>query len=699
MSATGVEPISEIQVKELLAEVKSFRVEWASFAVHSKVVFDAFREKGASLTDDFFRSYQGLKERKAKLACSIAEAVSGIEPDVWQAPGPNDSLHDFEHKLEDLIKVTRELARLITEKREKVIGILSAVKSLASLDSAVEKSLRELREYADKEITNVTTRASRLADVDLENQVENFTYLLDLANDTRWRLSGGSSTAAALTTADCQRRFESVSAKFGMAIAIEALRSGLTNTSQNNHGVQNPETSIRSPLSQPAPVAVLPHVTAEKGIAATTAVATEAASAQAIQSLVSNFNMRPSPVVAPVRRVVQANRSAEPNPVPLSVLADLGNSLKIKSHGLYPNVLDPASVDTHPSNVKNRAIGYGCLSVMIEIVGYVFTERERNRNFLGKYLHDILLLFAEVQNVVRVEAEQSGKSSLPEQVTAFNWLKHTCSEDGEGILIERFMRLEDRADPSKNPELARRVIRLQKQMANLRETEQGLAQLRQLCHQLGPEGSSALFALETAIWAQVNDCVTQLIRAGLKPSDTRVRDALLPIIDNLPESTMDENDNVISQGLEVSGEFQQVIKSIYDYLTSTSDHALVESSGTESEAVAQVSRMLSEKTMVVVGGVCKPHAAQRLKRELKLSEVRWLEATKRDRVSDFEPELNGAAVVVLITRLIGHKHNDVRAMCKNAEIPCVQLPKSAGYSPNMLASEILRQASEQLQIA
>ena len=699
MSATSIEPISETQARELLAEVKSFRLEWANFAVHSKVVFDAFREKGASLTDDFFRSYQGLKERKAKLAGSIAEAVSGIESDVWQAPGPNDSLHDFEHRLEDLIKVTRELARLITEKREKVIGILNAVKSLTSLDSAVEKSLRELREYADKEITSVTTRASRLADVDLENQVENFTYLLDLANDTRSRLFGGSSTATALTTADCQTRFESVSAKFGMAIAIEALRSGLTNTSQFNHGVQSPETTIRSPLTQPVPAAVVPHVTAEKGIAATTAVATEAASAQAIQSLVSNFNMRSSPAVAPVRRVVPTNRAAEPNPVPLSVLADLGNLLRIKSHGLYQNVMDPASLDTHPSNIKNRAIGYSCLSVMIEIVGYVFTERERNRNFLGKSLHDILLLFAEVQNVVRVEAEQSGKPSAPEQVTAFTWLKHTCSEDGEGILIERFMRLDDRADPTKNPELARRVLRLQKQLANLRETENGVAQLRQLCLQLAPEGSSALLGLDLPLWAQVNDCVTQLMKAGLKPSDTRVRDALLPIIDNLPESTTDENDNVVSQGVDVSGEFQQVIKSIYDYLISTAALPIPESNDTVTEAVAQVSRMLNEKTMVVVGGVCKPHAAQRLKRELKLGEVRWLEATKKDRVSDFEPELNGAAVVVLITRLIGHKHNDVREMCKEAEIPWVQLPKSAGYSPNMIASEILRQASEQLQLA
>ncbi len=698
MSEHVSNPITEEQARSLLANVKNFRQEWATFALQSKGTFDAFREKGASLPNDFFQKYNTLVTRKTVLAGSIAESVPGVDHDVWSPPTAPDSLHEFEQKLEDLIKVAKELARVIAEKRVQVISVFTAVRTLTSIDGDVGKVLAKLQEDADHELDELNVRVARLADIELEHKVQSLTSLLELANDARSRLTGSASSGLTLTTAECQAKFQAVSAKFGIAIAIEALRTGLTDAMPTKVA---PAIERLSVVSAP-PEAVRPTagtVLPPEQVAASVGTSAHAASKEAIQSLVTNLTTKSHPMTLPLRRPAAFIPIQEPNPVPLSTLADAGNHLKIKAHNQYPNALDPSQLDDHPSGIKNRAIGYGTLATMIEIVGYVFTERERNRNFLGKNLHDILLLFAEAQNVVRVDAEQSGKTPLIEQNTAFTWLKHTCSEDGEKILIERFMRLEDRADPAKNPDLARRILRLKKQVDNIREIEQAYLKLRRLCQALASGNDSDSFGMALPLWVQVNESVTQLIAAGVKPSDTRLRDVLLPIIDNLPEPVLDEYDNVISDGVKISSEFRQVINSFYDYLATAESPASPDLRDTETAAVAQVGSMLSGQTMVVVGGVCKPHAAQRLKRRLKLGDVRWLEATKKDRVSDFRTDLNGAAVVVLITRLMGHKHSDLRDMCRDAGIPCIQLPHSAGYSPNMIAAEILKQASEQLQLS
>jgi len=697
MSESTPDYVTEEQARSLLAEVKSFRQEWAVFAIHSKDRFDAFREKGASLPDDFFQNYNSLITRKTALASSIAESVAGVDQEVWSPPTAHDSLHEFEHKLEDLIKVAKELSCVIAAKRDRVIGVFNEVKSLKSTDGKIDKVLAGLRDDADREIKGLNVRVARLADVELDDKVQSLTSLLSLANDARSRLTGSASEAASLTSAECQAGFEAVSARFGIAVAIEALRTGLTNAAQAKVA---PSVEIQSVVSAPADAvrpSAAPALRSETA-AVSSGTTASAASKAAIQSLVNNLTTKPHPVTLPQRRPGAFTPIHEPNSVPLSTLADAGNHLKIKAHGLYPNALDPSQLDGPPSAIKNRAMGYGALATMIEIVGFVFTERERNRNFLGKNLHDILLLFAEVQNVVRVDAEQAGKPSLSEQVTAFMWLKHTCSEDGEKILIEKFMRLEDRSDPAKNPDLARRVLRLQKQLDTIRENEQVYSQLRKLCQGLSSGSDSDAFGMELPLWSQVNESVTQLIAAGLKPSDTKLRDVLLPIIDNLPEPVLDESNNVISEGVEISNEFRQVINSMYDYLATAEAPASPDSKDLETAAVAQVGSMLSGQTMVIIGGVCKPHAAQRLKRKLKLGEVRWIEATKQDRVSEFRSDLNGAAIVVLVTKLIGHKHNDVRDMCRDANIPWVQTRHSSGYSTNQIAATILEQASEQLQL-
>jgi hypothetical protein len=116
----------------------------------------------------------------------------------------------------------------------------------------------------------------------------------------------------------------------------------------------------------------------------------------------------------------------------------------------------------------------------------------------------------------------------------------------------------------------------------------------------------------------------------------------------------------------------------------------------ETEDLRYVRERLSGRSIAIVGGVCKPHAAARIRKALQLEELRWLSAGKSDRVSQFETDIRGMSLVVLITKLIGHKHNEIREFCRAREIPWVQTRIQGGYSVNQLARLIREQASQHL---
>jgi hypothetical protein len=192
-----------------------------------------------------------------------------------------------------------------------------------------------------------------------------------------------------------------------------------------------------------------------------------------------------------------------------------------------------------------------------------------------------------------------------------------------------------------------------------------------------------------------------------------MRDLLLPVVDLIPEAQAETEDladgaaftacHNTSEGCaeaspeldEFSPEFNRVLNSISMHLARTTAVVQTEAE-TETADVQYVRERLSGQSIAIVGGVCKPHAAARIQKALKLRELRWLSAGKNDRVCQFETDMRGMSLVVLITKLIGHKHNDIREFCKNQGVPWVQTRVQGGYSVNQLAYLIREQASEYL---
>ena len=112
--------------------------------------------------------------------------------------------------------------------------------------------------------------------------------------------------------------------------------------------------------------------------------------------------------------------------------------------------------------------------------------------------------------------------------------------------------------------------------------------------------------------------------------------------------------------------------------------------------VVMVRELLSGQRMAMVGGVVRPLAREKIERAFGLAHLEWIPASKRDRVRDLEPMIRDVNLVVLVTSLIGHKHNDLRQVCTELGIPWVQTAKRSGYGVNQLAHAILQQASRRL---
>jgi hypothetical protein len=178
----------------------------------------------------------------------------------------------------------------------------------------------------------------------------------------------------------------------------------------------------------------------------------------------------------------------------------------------------------------------------------------------------------------------------------------------------------------------------------------------------------------------------------------------MPVVDLLPEPPPEQETGAVAEPEEAdcgeeadefSASFTRVLSSISSHMMRGPAMERQELEA-ETEDLKYVRERLSGRSIAIVGGVCRPHAVARIRKALQLEDVRWLPATKKDRVSHFETDIRGMTLVVLITKLIGHKHNDIRDFCREIGIPWVQTPIQGGYSVNQLSRLIREQASEQL---
>jgi hypothetical protein len=293
-------------------------------------------------------------------------------------------------------------------------------------------------------------------------------------------------------------------------------------------------------------------------------------------------------------------------------------------------------------------------------------------------------LAAEAQSALRVAIAEIGGSTDSDQYKIFQWLKTTGSE--RQILIRHYMRKDDPADPTQWDSLQTRIHELEESLQSSRTRAKRHRNLSSKIRYHLKLIESNRGQDRTHDWQKVIEAVEELVNDGIPPSNRDLRDALLPLADDIPDS------------LELPKNFKLVLRDLDQFLSSqlakpeTSDMPSVSS---ETEDVRRANQMLRGRAVVLIGGLKRPLAADALTAALGLKELIWVEG--RDQTYElFEPHVArpDVAVVILAIRWSRHGFGEVKAFCDKYDKPLVRLP--GGYSPNQIAFHIMSQVGERL---
>jgi hypothetical protein len=112
--------------------------------------------------------------------------------------------------------------------------------------------------------------------------------------------------------------------------------------------------------------------------------------------------------------------------------------------------------------------------------------------------------------------------------------------------------------------------------------------------------------------------------------------------------------------------------------------------------VGEAARLLSGKSVVLIGGNPHPNSHAALKAALGLKELVWIETRVHESIDKFEPYIarSDVALVLLAIRWSSHSFGEVKRFCDRYDKPIVRLP--GGYNPHQVAAQILAQCSKQL---
>ncbi|MCA9052504.1 MAG: hypothetical protein KDA75_01645 [Planctomycetaceae bacterium] len=295
---------------------------------------------------------------------------------------------------------------------------------------------------------------------------------------------------------------------------------------------------------------------------------------------------------------------------------------------------------------------------------------------------DLLYLVAEAQSAVRSGARSVDYEDEQEQDRTYNWLKRTAAERGH--YISRFMRVDDRADPTQSADLLARVREFgeafEARRAQDKVRRKRLGQLKYVASQIREEPD----ADQSYNWDKLINAVDELVDAGEPPSSKVIRSHLLPILEAMPAGDLPPN-------------VEMVLREIDRFLADNPDEEPVAADSTRTTPdIAAVAQRLQGRTMVLIGGVRKPGHVQALQDAFQLKEVVWVPTREHQSVTKFEPFVRqpDVAVVVLAIRWTSHSYGEVKEFCDQYGKPFVRL--KAGYNPVQVAAHIMEQVSDQL---
>ncbi len=333
-----------------------------------------------------------------------------------------------------------------------------------------------------------------------------------------------------------------------------------------------------------------------------------------------------------------------------------------------------APIPSDPRQWEDVAGCFEAAAMAVALLRQVIENGEKYRGFLEKAVD----LTAEAQSALRVAVEMVDGKPDTDQNSMFHRLRQAATE--EQIFIARFMRLDDPADPTQWNNLQERIGQLDSEIDEIRQRDkQRLKLLKKAQYHARIIGDNKG---TEADWKKVIEAVDTLVSEGMPASNTDLRDMLVPIVNGIPE-------------VEIPDGFQRVLVEVDRFLATQmppAQQTVREASG----EVQKVAELYKGKTMVLIGGDCRPHAYEALKSAFALKELIWVATRDHESTDIFLPYIARADVdvVLLAIRWSSHSYGDVKTICDKFGKEFYRLP--AGYNPNQVAHQILQHRGEKV---
>lgn len=340
------------------------------------------------------------------------------------------------------------------------------------------------------------------------------------------------------------------------------------------------------------------------------------------------------------------------------------------------------SVAPQPSSPQEYEVVGRCFEALAEATSVVIEVLENLSNQKA-FLALALQLMAEAQSALRVKIQQIGGPDDHDQIAAYIWLRETAT--AHGVVVERFVLMDDPADPDDWDDLLSRIESFRQSVAHAKRRELRKSVLVGTLKTLSDHLLLCGAEERHRPWQQISDTLDELLSQGVPPSDLAVREAILPVIDDMPKMR-DEPKSL------------QLVQRELDRVRERPDPEAERPRTVApiSPEVQQVVPLLSGKTVVLIGGDCRPERKKALEEAFGLKELVWVETTPGQSVNSFAPYVARpeVTVVLLAIRWVSHSHCNVQRFCDRYHKPLVWLP--AGYGANQVAMQILAQCSDRL---
>lgn len=292
-------------------------------------------------------------------------------------------------------------------------------------------------------------------------------------------------------------------------------------------------------------------------------------------------------------------------------------------------------------------------------------------------VEDLLPLIAEAQFGLRVAVHNVSERTDSDQFASYLWVREVCSK--QRLFLSCYLRADEPLILPDIDDLRSRILDVQRLVD---ERKMRASKQKRLFGKL-----DYLKKATSIDWPVVAKTVDELVGLGIPPSDRRIRDRIGRHISDVPES--DEWPKGFRLALREISKVQQAITPSVD----SQDQA------DQSVEFESVSEWLEGRTVVLIGGDCRPDRKQAIEQSFRLTELVWVETSHGSSFNRFEKPVArpDVAVVLLAIRWASHGHGDVQEYCDKYGKPLVRLP--GGLGVNQIAEQIMRQCSERLTLA